>query len=55
MGLQQLEKPVEFTWLPNSEHAPLRPQERLAAQGGTVDWFTFWLSNQHDPDAIEHR
>jgi hypothetical protein len=51
VGLQQLEKPVEFTWLPNSEHAPLRPQERLAAQGGTVDWFTFWLSNQQDPDA----
>lgn len=51
VALQQLGKPVEFTWLPNSEHAPIRPQERLAAQGGAVDWFTFWLNNELDSDA----
>jgi hypothetical protein len=27
-----------------------KPQERLASQGGTVDWFRFWLQGYEDAD-----
>ncbi len=26
------------------------PAGRLASQGGTVDWFVFWLKGEEDPD-----
>jgi hypothetical protein len=26
------------------------PAERIASQGGTVDWFRFWLKAEEDPD-----
>jgi dipeptidyl aminopeptidase/acylaminoacyl peptidase len=49
-GLQRLGKPVEFIWLPDAEHSPVKPLERLTVQGGTVDWFRFWLKGEEDPD-----
>ena len=26
------------------------PRERMISQGGTVDWFRFWLKGEEDPD-----
>ncbi|MGA8153133.1 MAG: hypothetical protein WB952_19435 [Terriglobales bacterium] len=49
-GLRRLGKPVELTWLPDAEHSPVKPAERLTAQGGTVDWFVFWLKGEEDSD-----
>lgn len=46
-------KPVEMVAIPNyqhGEHSLQNPQQRLASQGGTVDWFVFWLKNEEDPD-----
>lgn len=49
-GLRRLCKPVEMFYLPKSNHWPLRPLERIAVQGQSVDWFRFWLKNEQDPD-----
>jgi dipeptidyl aminopeptidase/acylaminoacyl peptidase len=49
-GLRRLGKPVEMIWIPDAEHSPARPSERLTAQGGTVDWFCFWLQGVKDSD-----
>lgn len=44
-------KPVEMIYLPDAAHIVVRPWERLTSQGGTVDWFDFWLNGHEDPDA----
>jgi hypothetical protein len=49
-GLNQLHKPVELIWLPNAIHSPQKPSERITAQGGAVDWFSFWLEGTQDSD-----
>lgn len=49
-GLQLLNKPVEFTWLPYGTHLLVKPWERLTSQQGNVDWFVFWLKGDEDPD-----
>jgi hypothetical protein len=30
-----------------------KPSERIISQGGTVDWFRFWLKDEEDPDPAE--
>lgn len=45
-GLRRLGKPVEMIWIADAEHSPVRPCERLTAQGDTVDWFCFWLQGR---------
>jgi hypothetical protein len=47
-GLRILNKPVDLIVLRNGTHVLSNPQERLASQGGTVDWFRFWLMNLED-------
>jgi dipeptidyl aminopeptidase/acylaminoacyl peptidase len=44
-------RPIEMTWLADSYHWPVRPSDRLAIQGGAVDWFRFWLQSYEDPDS----
>ena len=46
-----MNKPVEFVILDNSEHVVTNPAVRLAAQGGNVDWYRFWLQGYEDPDS----
>lgn len=41
---------MELVWLPDANHWPLRPKERMTAQEGAVDWFVFWLRGVEDPD-----
>jgi dipeptidyl aminopeptidase/acylaminoacyl peptidase len=49
-GLRYLQKPVELVMLNTSEHVLTNPAVRMASQGGSVDWFRFWLQDYEDPD-----
>jgi dipeptidyl aminopeptidase/acylaminoacyl peptidase len=51
-GLRLLNKPVELVMLnvKHTQHILTNPAARLASQGGTVDWFRFWLQGYEDPD-----
>jgi len=48
-GLYYLHKPVELMILNTSEHILTNPAARMASQGGSVDWFRFWLQDYEDP------
>ncbi len=48
--LRALNKPVDLIMLAEGAHVLSNPAERLASQGGTVDWFRFWLKGEEDPD-----
>jgi len=53
-NLRRLRKPVELFVVPHIEHGThilQNPVQRLASQGGTVDWFCFWLKGEQDPDS----
>jgi len=51
-ALHQLNRPVELIVLSpyTDEHVLSNPATRIASQGGTVDWFRFWLQDYEDPD-----
>jgi dipeptidyl aminopeptidase/acylaminoacyl peptidase len=49
-NLRYLRKPVDLIVIPDSEHVITNPRERVISQGGTVDWFRFWLQDEEDPD-----
>lgn len=49
-GLRHLHKPVDLIMLNTDEHVLTNPAVRMASQGGSVDWFRFWLKNEEDPD-----
>jgi dipeptidyl aminopeptidase/acylaminoacyl peptidase len=45
-SLRYLNKPVDFVMLQEGTHVLTNPRQRLASQGGTVDWFRFWLQGE---------
>lgn len=45
--------PVDFIYYPNGSHVLIKPSERLASQGGSVDWFRFWLKGEEDADSAK--
>jgi len=49
-GLRALHKPTELVMLNTDEHVLTNPAMRMASQGGSVDWFRFWLQGYEDPD-----
>jgi dipeptidyl aminopeptidase/acylaminoacyl peptidase len=49
-GLRYLHKPTDLIQLNTDEHVLTNPAVRLASQGGSVDWFRFWLKDEQDPD-----
>ncbi len=49
-GLHYLHKPVDLIMLNTDEHVLTNPAVRLASQGGSVDWFRFWLKDEEDTD-----
>jgi dipeptidyl aminopeptidase/acylaminoacyl peptidase len=49
-ALRYLHKPVDLIMLNTDEHVLTNPAVRMASQGGSVDWFRFWLQNYEDPD-----
>jgi hypothetical protein len=53
--LRYLHKPVDLIVLPDSEHILTNPSERIVSQGGTVDWFRFWLKGEEDQDPAKAR
>jgi dipeptidyl aminopeptidase/acylaminoacyl peptidase len=48
--MRYLHKPVDLILLNNDEHILSNPSARLVSQGGSVDWFRFWLQDYEDPD-----
>ncbi len=48
-ALRYLSKPVDLLVLKDAEHILSNPAARIASQGGTVDWFRFWLKGEEDP------
>jgi len=55
-NLQYLGKPVELSVIPDIQHGVhilQNPAQRLASQGGTVDWFRFWLKGEEDPAPVK--
>ncbi len=48
--LHYLNKPVDLIVLSSDQHVLTNPAARMASQGGTVDWFRFWLKGDEDPD-----
>jgi dipeptidyl aminopeptidase/acylaminoacyl peptidase len=49
-GLRYLQKPVDLMMLNTDEHVLTNPAVRVASQGGSVDWFRFWLQDYEDPN-----
>ncbi len=49
-GLRALRKPTELVLLNTDEHVLTNPAVRMASQGGSLDWFRFWLKGEEDPD-----
>lgn len=47
--LRYLKKAVDLNLFDSDEHVLTNPAVRLASQGGTVDWFRFWLQGYEDP------
>src|SRR5260370_39728929 len=43
-------KPVELLYVRNGEHVLKKPQQILASQEMSVDWYDFWLNGHEDPD-----
>lgn len=41
--LRDLKKPTDLIVINSNEHVLTNPGARLVSQGGTVDWFRFWL------------
>lgn len=48
--LRRNHRPVEFVSFPDGTHNLFKPWERLTSQGGTVDWYDFWLNGHEDRD-----
>jgi len=49
-ALRLLNKPVDLILLTEDTHVLTNPAVRMASQGGTVDWFLFWLKGEENPD-----
>jgi hypothetical protein len=49
-GLHYLKKPVDLIMLNTDEHVLTNPAVRMSSQGGSVDWFRFWLKGKENPD-----
>jgi hypothetical protein len=52
-GLRYLHKAVDLIVLNTDEHVLTNPAVRLASQGGSVDWFRFWLKGEEDADPVK--
>ena len=48
--LRRNSRPAEYIYFPDAAHVPVKPVERLVAQGSVVDWYDFWLNGHEDPD-----
>lgn len=51
--LRLAHRAVNMVYIPDASHVILQPRERMASQGGNVDWFRFWLQGYEDPDPVK--
>ncbi len=49
-GLSLQKKPVDFVLIPDATHIYGKASECVLKQQGLVDWFTFWLKGEEDPN-----
>lgn len=49
-SLYSLNRPVDLVLVKSGQHVESNPMQRLATQGGNVDWFRFWLQGFKDSD-----
>jgi dipeptidyl aminopeptidase/acylaminoacyl peptidase len=49
-ALSHLGKPVEMVVIEDGSHLLEKPWDRIISQQGNVDWFSFWLKDDEDPD-----
>jgi dipeptidyl aminopeptidase/acylaminoacyl peptidase len=49
-GLSLLKKPVDLVVIPDGSHIYGKPSECRLKQQGLLDWFTFWLKGEEDPN-----
>jgi len=49
-GLRYLHRPVDIMMFNSDQHVQTNPAVRMVSQGGTVDWFRFWLKDEEDLD-----
>jgi dipeptidyl aminopeptidase/acylaminoacyl peptidase len=49
-GLSRLHRPIDFVYIPDGTHILEKPWDRMVSQEGNVDWFSFWLKGEEDPD-----
>ena len=54
-GLRYLHSAVDLIMLNTDEHVLTNPAVRMASQGGSVDWFRFWLQDYEDPAPAQGR
>lgn len=48
--LRRDNRPVDFILYPSGSHSLKMPRQRMESQGGSVDWFGFWLSGEFPSD-----
>jgi dipeptidyl aminopeptidase/acylaminoacyl peptidase len=44
----RLNRPVDLIYLPKGQHVLVKPRDRMASQGGNVNWCVFWLQHKED-------
>jgi hypothetical protein len=49
-ALSRLSRPVEMIVIEDGSHLLEKPWDRLISQEGNVEWFSFWLKGEEDPD-----
>lgn len=52
-ALREQNKPVEMYVYPDEYHVKWQPIHRRAVYERNLDWFSFWLQDQEDPDAAK--
>lgn len=49
-ALRAQDKPIDLLYIRNGDHGLVKPLERMAEQGRSVDWYDYWLNGRKDPD-----
>lgn len=51
--LRRHQKPVELFQINDAQHQIEPPAARFASQQGNVDWYSFWLKGEEDPNPLK--
>jgi dipeptidyl aminopeptidase/acylaminoacyl peptidase len=49
-ALKRLNRPTELVFFEDGTHLLVKPRQRYASLQGNVDWFSFWLKREEDPE-----